>query len=322
MKFDKEYQKILKEYSSQEGEDIIDLLKSKYKNRRIILTDGEFKPVDKSAESQGTHWKPSGSWYSLGEYWVRWMIGEQPDWFIRYNKIYMLDLDYSKILRINNAKKMEIFQNKYGVQPYKQHNDFTMMIDWKRVVEDYTGIEIIPMIWENSRDWYRTWDIPSGCVWDSSAIKGWKEIEFGDKPIETKEDSPPDDTPSEVQNTYKHFSTSSNANEAVKAMDVVHTKYKNNLGNVPNELIDKIATSPGQSVIFSKMLINSGITKIPQPILDGIKSDEKYVDFFLKRFRDSISPTYVHFLNNESTLFDKEYRKILKELTLSPVMLR
>lgn len=175
MEFDKLYCELMLEFSQQEGSDITDLLKSKYRNRRIILTNGNFQPMDKSIDAQRTHNKPAGSWYSLGEYWAKWMRSEQPDWFESYDKIYMLDLDYSKILRINNAKKMEIFQNKYGVQPYKQHNDFTM-IDWKRVAEDYTGIEIIPMIWKNSRDWYRTWDIPSGCIWDSSAIKNYKEI--------------------------------------------------------------------------------------------------------------------------------------------------
>ena len=312
-RFNREYQKLLKEFSQQEGSDITDLLKSKYRNRRIILTNGNFQPMDKSIDAQRTHNKPAGSWYSLGEYWAKWMRSEQPDWFASYDKIYMLDLDYSKILRINNGQKMKDFQNKYGEQPYKSYNDFSMMIDWKRVAEDYAGIEIIPMIWENSKNWYRTWDIPSGCIWDSSAIKGWKEIEieFKDNPIETEENSPLDDTPPEVQNIYKHFSTSSSANEAVKAMDVVHAKYKNDLGNIPNEIIDKIATSPGQSVIFSKMLINAGITKIPQPILDGIKSDEKYVAFFLRKFGNSVSPAYVHFLNNESSQFDNEYRKIL-----------
>jgi hypothetical protein len=174
--FNREYQKLLKEFSQQEGSDITDLLKSKYRNRRIILTNGNFQPMDKSIDAQRTHNKPAGSWYSLGEYWAKWMRSEQPDWFASYDKIYMLDLDYSKILRINNGQKMKDFQNKYGEQPYKSYNDFTMMIDWKKVAEDYGGIEIIPMVWQNSRDWYRTWDIPSGCIWDSSAIKNYKEI--------------------------------------------------------------------------------------------------------------------------------------------------
>lgn len=135
-----------------------------------------------------------------------------------------------------------------------------------------------------------------------------------------------DETPLEVQNKVEKFMPKLYANEAVEAMDIVYSEYKDDLSRVPVEIIKKIATSPSQSVIFSKMLINSGIIKIPQPILNGIKSDEKYVDFFLKRFRDSISPVYVHFLNNESTLFDKEYQKLMeayqKDLTLPKDVLR
>ena len=81
----------------------------------------------------------------------------------------MLDLDYSKILRINNEAKMNAFVNEYQM-------DYDT-VNWDYVAQDYSGIEIIPMVWgKRNSYWYDGWDIPSGCIWDEDAIKGVKKI--------------------------------------------------------------------------------------------------------------------------------------------------
>jgi hypothetical protein len=101
------------EYNDQEAKEILNLLKSNYRNRRIILTKDEFAPKTIPHHQQQTRAKPKGTWYSLGEYWARWLTSEMPHWWGNYNNVYMLDLDYSKILRINNEAKMNAFVNEY-----------------------------------------------------------------------------------------------------------------------------------------------------------------------------------------------------------------
>lgn len=159
------------EYNKQEAKEIFDLLKSNYRNRRIILTKDEFTPKTIPHNQQQSRAKPRGTWYSLGEYWARWLTSEMPHWWENYNNVYMLDIDYSKILRINNEAKMISFVNEYQVDEYS--------VDWDYVAQDYSGIEIIPMVWgERNPFWYHGWDIPSGCIWNEDAIKGWKKIEL------------------------------------------------------------------------------------------------------------------------------------------------
>jgi hypothetical protein len=48
-----------------------------------------------------------------------------------------------------------------------------MLIDWKKVAKEYSGIEICPYIGEQRLkfSWYYPWDVASGCVWDNSAVK-------------------------------------------------------------------------------------------------------------------------------------------------------
>lgn len=98
-----------------------------------------------------------------------------PEWFERYDHIYWLDLDYSKILRINNEQKFRKFEETYLE---RTPNSSYPLINWGRVTQDYSGIEIIPYQWEfrMGSDWYYPWDVASGCIWDGSTIKGFKEI--------------------------------------------------------------------------------------------------------------------------------------------------
>jgi hypothetical protein len=165
----------LLEYNDDEAKQILFILKNTYKNRRIILTHDEFEPKTLESKMQALRPKPRGTWYSLGEYWAAWLTSEMPHWWENYNHVYMLDIDYSKMLRINNEAKMIAFREKYEVDSYS--------INWERVAQDYSGIEIIPMVWGAINPlWYSTWDIPSGCIWNADAIKGVKKVIESDQP--------------------------------------------------------------------------------------------------------------------------------------------
>jgi hypothetical protein len=284
-------QKILLEYDKEEGSKIVDLLKNQYKSRRIILTNGDFEIREFSPEEQGNRYKPNGTWYSLGQYWANWLSDEMPHWWNDYNKIYMLELDYSKILRINNIQKMRNFIDEYENEESG--------VNWRKVAERYSGIEIIPMIWiSNSNPWYSTWDVPSGCIWDYSAIKRWKEIETPfinnvEKPLKLKVEDPY----TNIKKNWKEYKEKKPID--VNVMDVVRKDFGNNLQSIPNDIIDKISKSSGNSIIFVKMLLNAGIDKIPQSILDSIKSSELHSKKFLEWFGEKVKPAYKDFISRD-----------------------
>lgn len=146
----------------------LDLIKRQYSNRRIILTNDEGVDLTREIQTQGRGPKPNGLWYALGSEWLHWLSTEMPDWLDDYSHAFYLDLDYSKILRINDDKKFEQFE-----ETYSDHSNAYGNVDWSFVAMKYKGIEIIPyrMEYRTESFWYYPWDIASGCIWDLSAIK-------------------------------------------------------------------------------------------------------------------------------------------------------
>ena len=93
-----------------------------------------------------------------------------------------LDIDMEGVLVLDSLTELVDFQNKY----YKTIEDhFFGGLDWRKVKEDYKGIEIQNYSkWEGrilsrstdimSSMWYSTWDVSSGCLWDLSNLKSAK----------------------------------------------------------------------------------------------------------------------------------------------------
>jgi hypothetical protein len=161
-------------------------------NQRVIMTsEKDFRNV--SFPEQGASYKPKGTWYGLGDSWSEWVQGNMPQWETDY--AHVLEIDSSRILKIKNYNELLEFTEKYGIddvfgstfegKPVKDK------IDWAKVKEDYAGIEIAPYIAEGRLNpltsWYYTWDVASGAIWDSSAVKSSREI-LGDSETDTTTD--------------------------------------------------------------------------------------------------------------------------------------
>lgn len=123
--------------------------------------------------------KPKGLWYAIGYESIEWCKNEMPEWIEPY--LHEIIVDESKILIISNIRQFEEFEDKFGrvVKPF----DFNY-IDWIKVSEKYSGIEINPYLWakrlHSKSIWYYGWDIASGCIWKSDAIidiKFYKKID-------------------------------------------------------------------------------------------------------------------------------------------------
>jgi len=108
--------------------------------------------------------KPKGLWYSLGCEWINWLEHEMPEW--AKPQVNLLNVDYNKILLIDTDDKFKDFETEY----LQTETD----IDWKRVSEEYSGIEISPYFYEYRfpSQWYYGWDVASGCLWNADALRG------------------------------------------------------------------------------------------------------------------------------------------------------
>ena len=163
------FEKFFENFQKHDMDELRIVLK-KMGNRRVVFSnDRHISPMVK--EQGSPHRKPTGLWYSLGSEWLD-LLGEHADtgygmfrWFTEYNSAHYLDLDHLNILRLNTSNKIDEFTKKYGIKN-------NSMINWQSVANDYKGIDIIPYSPHARKyGWYRGWDISSGCIWDTSAIK-------------------------------------------------------------------------------------------------------------------------------------------------------
>ena len=122
--------------------------------------------------------KPLGLWYGINNAWLDWCRAEMPEWLKRYKYHYHIDLDTSKILNLSTLEETLAFHQKYGVDHSKHF--LPKHIDWQKVAQDYSGIEINPykynMAFQHFEKheemmWYYCWDMASGCIWNKTAIK-------------------------------------------------------------------------------------------------------------------------------------------------------
>jgi len=121
---------------------------------------------------QQIDWKPEGFWYSCGNEWYNWVKIEMPEWLYKY--IYRIDVinktninkpNKDKLLILSTIKDFNVFINKY-----KENRG--QFINWKKVSKDFGGIEICPYSKKlaNKYQWYETWDVASGCIWNYKPI--------------------------------------------------------------------------------------------------------------------------------------------------------
>ena len=126
------------------------------------------------AVEQEPSFKPRGLWYGIGTSWIEWVRSEMPEWEGDY--IFNLDIDPTKILQIKSSEELLKFSKEYA----NNMNGSQLGIDWSEVAKQYSGIEISPyqysMRFDSRTRWYYGWDIPSGCIWNSDAIKGYNVL--------------------------------------------------------------------------------------------------------------------------------------------------
>jgi len=130
--------------------------------------------------------KPNGLWYECqdgsSESWKEFCEMGLSDGYSKYDGTYnvVLEGDGYYILNISDEKHFDKFVEMYSVpHPVFPNDPEENLIDWPKVAEHYSGIEICPYL-ASRRDvsWYYGWDVASGCIWDAKGIK--ELVEAGD----------------------------------------------------------------------------------------------------------------------------------------------
>lgn len=120
--------------------------------------------------------KPKGLWYSFGNAWPSYLFDEDESWSVKrlwgITHIYELDLDFKKVLVIDNKSDFEDFERQVAKKDKSS-------VNWKKVAEQWSGIDVRfcrakTLYGDDWSKWYYGWDVSSGCIWNRDAIRGIK----------------------------------------------------------------------------------------------------------------------------------------------------
>lgn len=142
------------------------------KETRIKLSDG-------SITWAGGR-KPEGLWYAFGREWLDYDGEIANDEHLC--PLFELELNIDKMLLIKSGADIEKFSRQYAENNKDTVRLYSYSINWRKVVKDYSGIEINPYVSpEECRAelitcWYWGWDVAGGCVWDLNSIVNVRRI--------------------------------------------------------------------------------------------------------------------------------------------------
>lgn len=116
---------------------------------------------------QGAGAKPNGLWYAFGSEWIDF----HPQ-ALKSEKlsIFELEIDRTRFLHLVDKKIIKLIDSTYRTS---NNSD----LDWRRIAQIYDGIEVSPFINDDDMpSWYKTFDIRSGCVWNSKTLKRMERV--------------------------------------------------------------------------------------------------------------------------------------------------
>jgi len=138
---------------------------------------------------------PNGLWYSFGNQWADFIRRDWPfdvkDYTNKYKMIFEIEVG-GNILKINTHEEAVNFTKKYNPNSYfyigspshsiqswrsnEKGNYRQGEINWALVAKDYDGIECTIIKELSFFEMFSTWDIDSGCVWNTNVVKIIREV--------------------------------------------------------------------------------------------------------------------------------------------------
>ena len=138
-------------------------------------------------DQQYTYFKPRGFWFSQGDEWLQHM--KKTNFRMNnYNYLYEIELNLDEMLIIDSLKDLYDFTQQYCASKNKD----CWYLDWDLVVKKTkaSGVLISPNLkailkkykkdsfseYFKGMEWYLTWDIASGAIWNRKAVKSIKLV--------------------------------------------------------------------------------------------------------------------------------------------------
>ena len=149
------------------------------RQERVHISVNEIDSVKDTPQKGLVFGKPDGLWYGFGDSWVNFVKYEfDPETFKTKKWGYKVYPNPDKIITLRTHNDVFDFVNKYLNRNPIRRDEYD--IDWNKVSQDYSGIEIPTYSelgmrgwWEEDKMryfWLYPWDVPSGCVWKSDGV--------------------------------------------------------------------------------------------------------------------------------------------------------
>ena len=168
-------------YTQDKDKDAKDKVRRVHHSREGTRLDG-IPQIDGFSQKVGR--KPNGLWYECqdgsSEPWKEFCEFGLSDGYNKYDDTYNVTLegDGYYMLNIPNKEYFDKFVEMYGIpNPAMPHLPKENLINWPKVAEHYSGIEICPHIDKRKEvTWYYGWDVASGCIWSHQGIQEIRKI--------------------------------------------------------------------------------------------------------------------------------------------------
>ena len=145
---------------------------------RIVLSTEDRIDLSRKMPPSSIGRKPIGLWYGFGTSWIDFIRAEMPERETQH--VFKIEVDDFELVDIDRDKIFLWFSQRFK-DPQKEGRFGNYKVDWPEVTKKYKGIEF-PIYFDKYRgnpdhDWYSSWDIASGCIWDLSAIKKVEKLQ-------------------------------------------------------------------------------------------------------------------------------------------------
>lgn len=168
------------------------------RNERVHISTNKIESIKDIEQGKSVYGKPGGLWYGFGGEWIYFAkYGFDDDSELSFKKKkygYKIYPNMEKIIVLRTEDDVNDFVDKYLSSVPVRRGAFGDQydIDWVKVSQDYSGIEIPTYNelgmgqwsdpYENGPEsvkryyWLYPWDVSSGCIWRSDGIIRMKEL--------------------------------------------------------------------------------------------------------------------------------------------------
>lgn len=144
------------------------------KGKYVHLSKNKIPKLKNKSQNKTPSLQPKGLWIAKDKKWINFMdlnTSKEINGNIYHVKIIFpivkKEKDKNSILKIGTQKSLDRFIDKYAIDN---------KIDWKKVSDNNSGVIFEPYFYNENMDpikykWYRTLDVPSGCIWNKDAME-------------------------------------------------------------------------------------------------------------------------------------------------------